>query len=59
MHRKPRLLVGGSSTESDKKARQVTAEELRRVMGRSGAKLDPNGLTIQGGQPGETTTGNG
>jgi hypothetical protein len=59
MHRKPRLLIGGATADANSKARPVTVEELRAVMGRSGSKVDPIGFTVVGGQPGDTTTGHG
>lgn len=43
MNKKPQFLVGGSTQGFEKKRKAVTADELRRVMGQSAARIDPNG----------------
>lgn len=55
MNKKPKFLIGGKFTAP----RPVTADELRHVMGQSGAKIDPfgNGTNIVGGlSPYDATT---
>lgn len=46
MNKKRNFLIGGSSKGFEEKRKGVTSEELRRVMGRSGASIDPNGRNI-------------
>ncbi len=43
MNKRPQFLIGGSSKGFEEKRKAVTADELRRVMGQSGAKIDPYG----------------